>query len=220
MMRRIRATIAIVATAGVTLIVNCGNGSEVLQPVAKNIPPGGYSIDGVTAIAGVPRSGVMVSAYDTGYIPIWTFNGQAVHTVSDSAGAFSLLLTKGTLYSLLCIDTSSKSGSFIGSMPKDTDTSLGTLSLAPLGSITGKLYGDSVSGHAFNVYLKGTPFYTTAGSNGEFVLVGVPRGTYAVIASEHIVEKSSNYVPMPPVSGFKEMAVESGKTTIDSLHIQ
>jgi hypothetical protein len=211
------------------IVIGCadlGNGSEITNGV--------ISLRGVATENGTPRAGVLVTAFETSYIPLWAYNARPVRVISDSVGGFSIPLSRAVHYNVHFSDTAGNRGAFKKNIVPDTDNcSLGSIELDSLGAISGAICGDTAKTHSYNVFVAGSPFFAKVTGNNGFFIPEIPAETYnlsvtvfqsdAFMIVVHYPSQpfaDANDPRSPPIIGSRNIKVAAGATArIDSLKV-
>jgi hypothetical protein len=212
-----------------SLLVSCadlGNGSEITNGVVR--------LQGITVENGKPCSGVLVTAFETNFIPLWAYNAPPVRAISDSAGNFSIPLFNAATYNILISDTVTSRGAFRKNVFVDTASSvLGGIELDSLGAIYGNIYGDTTKIHTYNVFVAGSPFFAKVTGNSNFTIPDLPAENYDLsvtvfksdafmIVVTPVKSPVNSYTSngSPVIIGSKKISVFAGATAkVDSLKV-
>lgn len=154
-------------------------GLAIVLPACLPRPPQPMgSLEGtVLAEDGSPVAGAELVLMREDALP----TGSAREATTDEAGAFRLDEVRVGVYNLT-VRASPTTGAFEpGIVIEEDEVTSVALVTSPLGSIAGTLLlNDDPSSEGAEVQLPGTPFTQEVEANGDFLLEGVPSGSYRV----------------------------------------
>ena len=174
-------TLCMVLGATLTGCLGGGSSSEtegLLPPGYVEVTPGAARLDGGT------DPGNLVAVYAAGYKP-YADSGFADTLRADRNGKFAFASLEAGAYNLLVQDTAKGIAAFLAELVvPPASSAVATAKRSAELTLPGRLRGAIVDtlprlGQA-RVYLPGTPFTTTAGSDGAYAFVDIPAGTYQV----------------------------------------
>lgn len=177
----------------------------------------------VISMAGLPASGIVVTAYPLAYIAGNSAQNTVITTFTNDTGGFVLPIVSGN-YNLYIAD-STCGGNLMRNV--GAHQNLGTIRLDSLGYMEGTIHTDSAQNAPLTAYCKGTPLRVPlAANNGFFSFNLIPAGTYTLsIAKISLIAGCTPGFDCQPGTGalplevaVTSIIVQSGRTVvIDTL---
>jgi hypothetical protein len=207
----IRTAAALVTKLAILTLCQCSNidlaGGNSSQTGNNGIVLAAKS-QSITGIA-QPHSPVFI--FSKSYMPYEKVPGTCDSTVADMRGNFAFDTVPAGHYNLIAYDSARVRGAFIGPIPVYMDSvfSAKLPSLPRPGFATGIAMDPTGKSRAFScAFISGSPFYTVANQNGEFLLGPLPVGNYTIRFIENFA--------VTTVSPFRSVVPDTGMVTVFS----
>ena len=129
---------------------------------------------------GEPAEGAVVTAYPAELLPPFPTDTILPQSVTGKDGAFILQTESDLVFNLIVINSGGDAGNVLYNL--SGDTTVGALTLARFGTLSGTVSGDSAAPLSLVTGCVGTPFFgTVASESGVFSIGNLPPGAYNVL---------------------------------------